>query len=164
MSETDQTAAPNDATPFAVPLVVNVQYVKDLSFENPNAPRSLLAGNAAPEVSVSVDVRAQGLAERTFEVMLTLSAEAKRETERVFVVELTFAGVFTVADSVPEELMRPLLLIEGPRLLFPFARAILAEATRDGGFPPLLINPIDFGDLFRRRQQGADEPAADATT
>jgi preprotein translocase subunit SecB len=147
-------AAPPATEGQQPPLVVNVQYVKDLSFENPNAPNSL-ALRQQPQIAVNVNVNARPLAERTFEVQLVISAEAKQEDQVAFVVELTYAGVFTL-NGIAEEHVRPVLLIECPRLLFPFARAILAEATRDGGFPPLSLQPIDFAQLFRQQlaQQG----------
>lgn len=146
-----------------IPLTVNAQYVKDLSFENPHAPQSLLQGQGMPDVSVNVDVRALPLAkpeDRIFEVVLTLRAEARRGELSVFIAELSYAGVLTVGGAVPEDVVRPLLLIHGPHLLFPFARAVLADATRDGGFPPLLINPIDFQDMYRRRLEGEPEATA----
>lgn len=157
-SATDQAAG--GQAPIAVPLTVNAQYVKDLSFENPHAPRSLLPGAKPPEVGVTVDVRAQPLGDNVFEVALTVRAEANRDGQTAFLAELTYAGVFTLGD-VPQDIIRPVLLIEGPRLLFPFARAILSDAVRDGGFPPLLINPIDFADLYRRRmaEAGQDDDA-----
>lgn len=148
------------ARPGALPIIINAQYVKDLSFENPNAPRSLMAGQPAPQVSVSANVEAQALAENVYEVVLMLRAEAKSGENTAFLTELSYGGVFTLQGLAPEH-HRPVLLIEGARLLFPFARAILAEATRDGGFPPLMINPIDFLDLYRRRYGVPQEtPAA----
>jgi preprotein translocase subunit SecB len=135
-----------------MPLVVNAQYVKDLSFELPNAPNILRRLNEQPQVQVNVNVQAQLLGGETYEVQLTLNTEAKLGTEALFIVELVYAGVFTV-QGVPQDVLRPLLLIECPRLLFPFARRIVADVTRDGGFPPLMIDPIDFVTLYRRRQE-----------
>ncbi len=133
----------------AVPsLVVNAQFVKDLSFENPRAPASLMATKEPPKIDVNVNVNARNLSEQTFEVTLTIRADARAGEETAFVAELVYGGVFTLAN-VPEEALRPTLLIECPRLLFPFARRIIADATRDGGFPPLYINPIDFVSLYR---------------
>ena len=133
------------------------QYVKDLSFENPRAPRSLQPGETRPEIQIRVDVRAQQLEPERYEVSLQLHAEAKSGAETAFMVELTYAGLFGVLN-IPQESLQPLLLIECPRLLFPFARRVVADATRDGGFPPLLIDPIDFATLYRRRQQQAQAP------
>jgi preprotein translocase subunit SecB len=132
-------------------LVVNAQYIKDLSFENPRAPHSLLQQKEPPEVQLSVDVKAQGLGQGVYEVLLTVAANASSAGEAVFVTELTYAAVVTLRD-VPQELVPALLLVETPRLLFPFVRSIIANATREGGFPPLLIHPIDFAELLRRQQ------------
>lgn len=148
-----------------VTLAVNAQYVKDLSFENPRAPQSLIQQKTQPEVQLGVDVKARNLGPDLFEVVLTLNAKATAENETVFVVELAYAGVVT-AKADDQNLMPFLILVETPRLLFPFARNIIAGATRDGGFPPLLINPIDFTELLRRQQQqqqqqeGGDQPTA----
>lgn len=146
----------------ALPLHVLAQYVKDLSFENPNAPHSLMAGQPQPQVNIAVDVQARLAADDVYEVLLELRCEAKQTDKTAFLVELTYGGLFQL-PNVPQEHHAPLLLIEGARLLFPFARSIVATATREGGFPPLMINPIDFVDLFRRRaaqaQQQAGQPS-----
>jgi preprotein translocase subunit SecB len=141
-------------------LIVNAQYIKDLSFENPRAPHSLLQQKEPPEVQLGVDVKAQALGQDVFEVLLSISAKANAGGEVVFVTELAYAAVVTIRNA-PQEQMPVLLLVETPRLLFPFARAILADATRDGGFPPLFIQPIDFAELLRRQQaQPAPVPPA----
>lgn len=140
-------------------LMVQTQYVKDLSFENPRAPNSLEPGQGRPDITVRVDVRAQAFAEDRYEVALHLNVETKTAGEAGFVLELTYAGVFALVD-VPQESRQPILLIECPRLIFPFARRIVADATRDGGFPPLMIDPIDFVALYRRRQQQAQDESA----
>lgn len=141
-----------DAPPQAAPpsLHITVQYVKDLSFENPNAPRSLMATSSPPQVSINVDVRTNPLTESVYEVVLTLRADAKHGENQAFLVELAYGGVVAAAN-IPKEHLPPILLIEVPRMLFPFARAVIAQATREGGFPPLLVQPIDFADLFRRQ-------------
>lgn len=150
---------PSDGADGAVPqIIINTQYVKDFSFENPHAPRSLMAGQAQPEVSIGVNVQIQPLAEDVYEVVLTLKADAKSAEAVAFMVELSYAGVITVT-GLPQEHLRPVLLIEAPRLLFPFARAIVSEAVRDGGFPPLMINPIDFAALYRQQMLAEQEPA-----
>ncbi|WP_207485367.1 protein-export chaperone SecB [Arenibaculum pallidiluteum] len=159
---TDQTSAGsgngNDENggPAALPIMINAQYVKDLSFESPNAPHSLLPNQPQPQVDIGVDVRPQQLGEDVFEVTLAIRAEAKAADKTVFIVELSYGGIFTL-KGIPQEHLRPVLMIEGPRLLFPFARAIVSETTRDGGFPPLMLNPIDFAELYRRQiaQAGA---------
>jgi len=141
-------------------IQVHVQYVKDLSFENPAAPRSL-AVNEAPKIEVSVDVGATQLTETQFEVELRIVAEANRADHKAFVVELLYGGVFSLHNIDPTAL-KAVCLIECPRIMFPFARRILADATRDGGFPPLLLEPIDFALLFRQQQtRQAQQPEAD---
>jgi preprotein translocase subunit SecB len=132
------------------PLQVNAQYIKDLSFEVPGAPAiygELAAGS--PEISVRVDLAAEPLQKNTFEVVLKLAIDAKIKDSTAFIVELSYGGVFTL--NVPEEHLQPILLIECPRLLFPFARNIVADVTRDGGFPPMMLQPIDFVTLYRSR-------------
>lgn len=139
------------------PLVVNLQYVKDLSFENPNAPRILASASEQPKIDLQVDLQAQGLADNVAEVQIRLRAEATVGEATAFIAELVYAGVFTL-PPMPAETQRAVLLIEGPRLLFPFARQIIADVTAQGGFPPLLLQPLDFVDLYRRQvlaqQQG----------
>ena len=130
-------------------LIVNAQYIKDLSFENPRAPNSLRPQTTQPQVEINVDVTAQNLGQDTFEVVLTIKSSAKIQDEALFLVELAYAGVITVRN-VPQESLSAVVLVETPRLLFPFARNIIADTTRDGGFPPLMINPIDFAELLRR--------------
>lgn len=130
-------------------LIVNAQYIKDLSFENPRAPHSLRQQAGQPSVDINVDVKAQGLGQDTFEVTLTINASAKMQDDALFLVELSYAAVITVRN-VPQEALSPIVLVETPRLMFPFARNIIADTTRDGGFPPLMINPIDFAELLRR--------------
>jgi preprotein translocase subunit SecB len=132
-------------------LIVNAQYVKDLSFENPRAPQSLLQPRGQPEVELGVDVKARSLAADTFEVILTINARTKAAGEPIFLVELAYGAVVTVKGA-SEARTREIVLVEAPRFLFPFARAVVASATRDGGFPPLLINPIDFSELLRRNE------------
>ena len=126
------------------------QYIKDLSFENPGAPRSLRPSEVAPKLDVNVNVNARPQSETEFEIELKLEAKAMRGKETLFLAEVSYAGLFKVRN-VPQEQMHPLLLIECPRLLFPFARQIIAEATRQGGFPPLMIDPVDFASLYRQR-------------
>ncbi len=132
------------------PIHVNAQYIKDLSFEVPGAPTIFAEMQGGqPDISVQVNLNAQPLAEKLYEVVLHLNIEAKVNDKPAFIAELAYGGVFTL--NVPDEHVQPMLLIEAPRLLFPFARNIIADATRDGGFPPMLLQPIDFVALFRRR-------------
>jgi preprotein translocase subunit SecB len=148
------------AAPTGQQLLINAQYIKDLSFENPRAPQSLTQPSAAPTVEINVDVKAQPLGGDTYEVVLSVNASAKINDDALFLVELTYGAVVT-ARNLPNEMLPPALLVEIPRLMFPFARNIIADATRDGGFPPLMINPIDFTELLRRNQN--QPPAAPAS-
>jgi preprotein translocase subunit SecB len=131
-------------------LSVLAQYTKDLSFENPGAPRSLQAREKPPEININVNVNANPLSETDFDVVLTLNADAKDDGKTIFHTELVYGGVFRVV-GFPQEHMLPLLFIECPRLLFPFARQIIADVTRNGGFPPLIVDPIDFATMFTQR-------------
>lgn len=137
-----------DAAQAAPGMNILGQYIKDLSFENPNSPRSLTQGEQ-PKLDINVNVTAQPLGENQFEVVLKLDAKAARPDLVMFNVELVYAGLFRIT-GVPQEHMHPFVMIECPRMLFPFARNILAEATRNGGFPPLLLDPIDFAQLYRQ--------------
>jgi preprotein translocase subunit SecB len=139
-----------------------VQYTKDLSFENPNAPRSLGPQTKAPNISIQVNVNARQIAEADYEVEILLEGAAGEGAETLFKFELNYAGIFRV-QNVPQNDLQPIVMIECPRLLFPFARQIVAEAVRNGGFPPLYIDPIDFAGLYRQRlAQGAQAPTAQA--
>lgn len=133
------------------PLIqIQAQYIKDLSFENPNAPQSLRVGVPQPQVSIGVDIRTNTLGEGLYEVVLNLRADAKHGDHQAFLVELAYGGVVAIGN-LPKEHLAPVLLVEVPHLLFPFARAVIAQATREGGFPPLMVQPIDFAEMFRRQ-------------
>ena len=144
-----------------MPIIVIAQYLKDLSFENPNAPGAIREGAKPPQGAVQVDVRAKPMGDSVFEVILSLRAEAKHGEQLAYLLELEYGGVFRTG-AIPPEAVEPLIMIEGPRLLFPFARNIIMNATRDGGFAPLLINPIDFAALYREHRQRAQQAAASA--
>ncbi|HML06592.1 MAG TPA: protein-export chaperone SecB [Xanthobacteraceae bacterium] len=133
---------------------VLAQYVKDLSFENPNAPRSMTPGGPPPNINIQVNVDAKPMAETDFEVTLRLEGKAESQGILLFGFELIFAGLFRI-QNVPADSLQPIVLIECPRLLFPFAREIVASAVRNGGFPPLLLDPIDFVGLYRQRMAAA---------
>ncbi|MFC7395914.1 protein-export chaperone SecB [Chelatococcus sp. GCM10030263] len=140
------------------------QYIKDLSFENPNAPRSLTPQQQGPEISIQVNVGANQLAETDFEVDLTLEGKASIGENVLFVFELIYGGVFRLRN-IPAEHLHPTVMIECPRLLFPFARQIVADCVRSGGFPPLFIDPIDFAALYRQKLadlQQQEQPQAEA--
>lgn len=149
-------ATPGAGVDTAQRLIVNAQYIKDLSFENPRAPQSLTQQASAPSVDINVDVNAQPLNPETFEVVLAVKASATLNGEPLFLLELSYGAVVTVRN-MPREALPSALLVETPRLMFPFARNIVADATRDGGFPPLMINPIDFTDLLRRNAATAPD-------
>jgi preprotein translocase subunit SecB len=174
MSET--TPAPQTSgQPAQPPLVVNIQYVKDLSFEVPGAPQIFTHLKAQPQVNINLDVQARRVQEgqNVFEVSIIIRAEAHEPNPQggngqssampatVFVAELTYAGVFTLS-GLPDNAVEPVLLVECPRILFPFARNILADVTRDGGFPPVLLQPIDFVALWQARRQ--QQPEAGSPT
>ncbi|MBI1206183.1 MAG: protein-export chaperone SecB [Azospirillum sp.] len=144
------------AQPLSLPINVLAQYIKDFSFENPNAPNSLMPNQSAPQVKIQVDVNARPMADAVYEVVLSIRAEATIDEQTVFLAELAYAGLFSL-PGIPAEHLRPVLLIEAPRILFPFARAIVAEATKDGGYSPLMINPIDFAELYLRQQPAQDD-------
>ena len=141
---------------------IRAQYLKDISFENPNAPLIYTKLNVQPEIGVSMDVQARALEGRNFEVVLSSNVNAKFGDSQGFLVELQYCGLVQVAEGVDAQELEPLLLVEIPRFLFPFARDLISAATRDGGFPPLMINPIDFNKLYQRHKQqgGAQPPAA----
>ncbi len=137
---------------------VVAQYLKDLSFENPNAPGIYGEMKNSPQIDVNVDVSARGIGQDHYEVELSVSAKATGPEEKpAFVVESTYAGVFLL-QGVPEEHLEPVMVVECPRLLFPFLRQIIADATRNGNFPPLLLEPIDFMAIYENRM--ARESAA----
>jgi len=141
------------------------QYIRDLSFENPGAPGSIMAGGANPAVNVSSSVAVKKQTEEVYAVELTLNAKANREQTVLVNVELIYGGVFRL-KNVPEATLSQLLMIECPRLIFPFARQVLASVTQQGGFPPLMMEPVDFAAIYRQNmaklaaQQGATAPAA----
>ncbi len=167
MSEpSNGAAAPaGAAAPGAPPIQVVAQYVKDLSFENPRAPNSLRPGGEPPKIDVRVDVNAGRIGDNAWEAALTVTVDGSSGDDKLFLVELTYGGVFAF-HGLAEEHLRPVLLIECPRLLFPFARAIVSDTIRDGGFPPLLIQPVDFARLYRESMEaekaGGDGDAGEA--
>jgi len=156
-------AAPDSLQPTALPSTgpavrVLTQFIRDLSFENPRAPDSLHSSQAAPQIDLGVELSARGRVDGLFEVDMRLTATAMRDGEAVFQVELVYGGLFSVT-GVPDEAVETVLLIECPRLLFPFARRIIADLTTDGGFPPFLLEPLDFAAIYAQRRAAADQPA-----
>lgn len=157
MNTTPQEGAAAQAQE-AAPVTVNIQYIKDLSFEMPNTPS--IFGELAekqPDININVGVGAQPLTDTMFEVALQINVECKVGDQVGFLLELIYTGIFTV--NVPQEALQAMLLIECPRLLFPFARNIVADMSRDGGFPPLMMTPIDFVALYQQRMAEAAEEA-----
>jgi preprotein translocase subunit SecB len=143
-------AVPAQAPAAAPQMKIIGQYLKDLSFENPHAPQSLNTQTGQPEISISVNVNARTLTPTDYEVELHLEAKASHEEKVVFAADLLYAGVFRL-ENIPQEALHPVVLIECPRMLFPFARQVLADATRNGGFPPLMLDPIDFAGMYQKR-------------
>ena len=138
-------------------LGVIVQYVKDFSFENPGAPASLGPRATAPAINIQIGVQSGQVGENQYEIELKIDARAVDGQTVLFAIELVYAGIFQFTNIAPENL-RPIALIECPRLLFPFARQIIADASRNGGFPPLLIDPVDFVAMYRQQVEGGQQP------
>lgn len=159
MADSNDTGANQQNNDEAPPLIISGQYIKDLSFEAPNTPMIFnKMQDTQPDLNVTVDVgvaKMEGI-ENTYEVTLNLGAEMKISDEVGFITELKYAGVFTL--NVPEENTGPMLMIECPRMLFPYARNIVSNVTRDGGFMPLTLQPIDFVALYQKNSQ--DQAAA----
>ena len=128
------------------------QYIKDLSFENPNVHKLLENPGDQPNLRLEVNVNASKLGPNTFESVINFKAEATNKLGTVYDMELAYGGTFQI-ENLPEPQLEPFLLIHCPALLFPFARRLIADLTREGGFPPLLLDPIDFGALYMKRQQ-----------
>jgi preprotein translocase subunit SecB len=125
------------------------QYVKDLSFENPGAPAAV---TQRPAIELGVDLQARRMDQAHYEVELKLRVTAKAEEKPVFLLELVYGGLFRL-ENIPEDVIQQVLLIDAPHMLFPFARRIVADVVRDGGMPPLMIEPIDFAGLYRAKTQ-----------
>lgn len=152
---TDASGNGGNANAGVPTLNALAQYTKDFSFENPNAPRSLAPQESAPNISIHVNVDAQQLSPTDFEVLLTVDCSAGEGAELLFKLELKYAGIFRLMN-IPQEQIHPVVMIECPRLLFPFVRQMVGDATRNGGYPPLYIDPIDFLSLYQQKlaQQG----------
>jgi len=151
--------SPNGADPNAQgaqPPGVRVlaQFIRDLSFESPHAPESLRPGPTQPQIDLGVELNARARPDGLFDVELKLNARAARETEAVFHLELLYAGLFQIV-GVPENDLEPVLMIECPRYLFPFARQIVASLTGEGGFPPFTMDPLDFAGIYSSRKAAA---------
>jgi preprotein translocase subunit SecB len=152
MTDVPPQAPANGQEPPGIRILA--QYVRDLSFENPRAPESLRGGAPQPQIDLGVELNARGRPDGLFEVDLKLNAQAARDGEAVFHVELIYSGLFQIF-GVPEADLEPVLMIECPRYLFPFARRIIADLTGEGGFPPFLLEPIDFAGVYASRRAAA---------
>lgn len=149
MTDTNGNGA--QETPGGAPALNSLaQYLKDFSFENPNAPRSLGPQEKAPNIAIQVNVNAKQLAPTDFEVSLTLDAKAGEGDGVLFKLDLEYSGLFRLVN-IPDEQVHPIVMIECPRMLFPFVRQIVADATSKGGYPPLYIDPIDFVALYQQK-------------
>jgi preprotein translocase subunit SecB len=156
MSTTNGGPQPQTAMPQ---IGILAQYVKDLSFENPNAPRSMAPSPQQPAINIQINVDAAPVSQTDFEVTLRIEGKAESQGLLLYGFELVFSGMFRIVN-VPAESLQPFVMIECPRLLFPFAREIIATVVRNGGFPPLLLNPVDFVELYRQRLASAQDPTA----
>ncbi|MEA2872177.1 MAG: preprotein translocase subunit SecB [Hyphomicrobiales bacterium] len=159
MASTNGGPPPAEANQAPPQLNVLAQYVKDLSFENPNAPGSLQQQSQAPKINIQINVNAKPLAQNDFEVELKIEGRAEVPNLFLFSFDLLYAGVFKI-QNVPPENVHAIVMIECPRLLFPFARETIATAVRNGGFPPLMIDPVDFVSLYRQRMAEMQPSAA----
>lgn len=147
----------DETQPSAAPLsfAINAQYIRDLSFEGPAHPGDV-ASQQPPKIDVNVSAATRQIDGQMYEVTLSARASATIEAKHAFLVELAYAGIVAVPPGLPQESLRYLLLAEVPRHLFPFAREIIANATRDGGFPPLLLQPIDFNQLYHTQMKQSE--------
>lgn len=171
MTDSNNTVSSNqtEGTPPSLPLTINIQFTKDLSFEVPHGAAIFASLQEAPQISVSIDTNANRLNENgVYEVSLKIkidAVEAQKQNEgasrTIFIAELIYCAVVTL-NNPPEELIEPILLVEVPRLIFPYARNIISEVTRDGGFPPVVLQPIDFVSLWQNKQQQAAQTHTEA--
>tara|TARA_B100001750_G_scaffold210723_3_gene191509 strand:+ start:3892 stop:4386 length:495 start_codon:yes stop_codon:yes gene_type:complete len=152
----NETATTAPSTQTNLPLTIHAQYIKDFSFENPNAPAILRpdSDNAAPQMEVNVNLDGKPMEDKgVFEVVLSIKAKATRGSKTMFIAELQYGVVCSVGKNVPEQHIHPLIMIEAPKMAFPFARQILCDAVIGGGFPPLMLNPVDFEGLYVQQYQ-----------
>jgi len=156
MTDFDAGAGAPDLAAEPPGIRILAQFVRDFSFENPRAPETLRGGAAQPQIELGVEMNARGREDGFYEVDLKLSAQAKRDDGPVFVVDLLYGGVFQITGVGAEDI-EPVLLIECPRYLFPFARRIIADVTAEGGYPPFLLDPIDFAGVYAARKEQAQQ-------
>lgn len=166
MAEEKKQDAAAEKSMQEVMLRVLAQYVKDSSFESPSAPDSLRGGQPAPSIDLNIEVKANPQPEDFMEVILMVTVRAMREEQIVFIAELQYAGLFQFGSDIEAQMLEPLVLIECPRMLFPFARQIISEMTQQGGFQPLMLEPLDFSALYRAKKMqeaGAQAEAGEAS-
>jgi preprotein translocase subunit SecB len=158
----DNTNGSTAQQPEAVQPQVRVvaQYIKDLSFENPNIDRLLSGPGEDPNLKVEFNVNARPMADKLFESAIHFTAQAASKSGVIYEYEMIYAGLFQI-ENLPQEMLEPFLMINCPNLLFPFMRRLIADITREGGYPPLLLDPIDFAQVFMQRQQNAGAPGND---
>ncbi len=149
MTDTASNPAPAADKPA---IFLRAQYIKDLSFENPRAPASIFSLREAPQMDVSINLGAQRLDEKVFELSIHIATRAVAEKTTVFLCDVVYAGVIEV-QSIPDEALESAIFIQGAQLLYPFARRVVADLTRDGGFPPLQLEPMDFATMYAQRAQ-----------
>ncbi len=147
-----------DSTPNPQ-LTIRGQYIKDLSFESPKGPFAMNELKEAPKMEVNVDLEGKKVGDDLYEMVLKISVEASAPDDKLFVTELAYGGIFQM-QNVPDDRVQAMLFIDCPFIIFPFARRVLADVTRDGGFPPLMLEPIDFHGLFVKRQKQDQEKEA----
>lgn len=160
MADTNETLANGEDNLPAVGVIS--QYVKDLSFENPNAP-AVFQWQGQPQIDVNFNIGNTQIADDVHEVLVKINVTAKSAEKTAFAVELVYAGLFGIRN-IPEDQMAPILLAQAPAMLFPFARRVLADAVRDGGFPPLMLDPIDFGSLYMQQAEIAAQQGSGLAT
>lgn len=152
-------AAPSPAADKPA-IFLRAQYIKDLSFENPRAPASIFSLQQAPQMDVSVNLGAQRLDEKVFELSIHIATRAIADKTTVFLCDVVYAGVIEV-QAIADDALESVIFIQGAQLLYPFARRVIADLTRDGGFPPLQLDPMDFAGMYLQ-QQAQKAPAATA--
>lgn len=142
--------------PLTLPLIVRAQYIKDLSFENPNPLKAFTSESTEqPPIAVNIQAHAQNLSGGNFEVIMDIRVEAKRKEDVLFIAELSYGSIVSL-ENVADDVAAPFVMIETPHLMFPFARSIISDVIREGGFPPLLLSPVDFAALYRKQQEEAE--------
>lgn len=163
--KTTKNETPEAEQPGSAPLNVVAQYVKDISFENPGVALNTAGAKDRPDIAIHVETHGEKLGkkdDRTFEVSLKIKVDAKQKKDQLFLMELDYAGVFEIGADVPEQYLHPIIMVECPRILFPFARSIVASTIQEGGYPSLLLTPVDFAALYQQQvmKQQAEGAAA----